>query len=63
MKAAIKIGYAPTRRAIFSAPAAVEYRKLTADRLRELSIDFVDIDDINEEGLLYAKLKLFSINN
>lgn len=53
MKASIKIGYAPTRRAIFSAPAAVEFRKLIADRLRELDVDFVDIDDINEEGLLY----------
>ena len=53
MSAHIKLGYAPTRRAIFSAPAAVEYRKLTANRLRELNIDFVDIDDINEEGLLY----------
>lgn len=53
MRANIKIGFAPTRRAIFSAPAAVEYRGLTAKRLRELDIPFVDIDDINEEGLLY----------
>ena len=53
MSAHIKLGYAPTRRAIFSAPAAVEYRKLTANRLKELNIDFVDIDDVNEEGLLY----------
>ena len=30
----IKLGYAPTRRAIFSAPAALEYRKLTAKRLQ-----------------------------
>ena len=52
-KVQIRLGFAPTRRAIFSAPAAVEYRKLTADRLREMNIDFVDIDDINEEGLLY----------
>ena len=51
--AAIKLGYAPTRRSIFSAPDAIKYRGLTADRLRELGIDFVDIDDINEEGLLY----------
>lgn len=49
----IKLGFAPTRRSIFSAPDAVKYRGLTADRLRELGIDFVDIDDINEEGLLY----------
>ena len=53
MKATIKLGFAPTRRAIFSAPAAVEYRNLTAARLRELGMDFVAIDVINEEGLLY----------
>ena len=51
--AKIKIGYAPTRRSIFSAPADIEYRNLTADRLRELGVDFVDITDINKEGLLY----------
>lgn len=50
----IKIGFAPTRRSIFSAPDAIKYRGLTADRLNELGIDFVDIDDINEEGLLYS---------
>lgn len=49
----IKIGFAPTRRSIFSAPDAVKYRELTADRLREMGVDFVDIKDINEEGLLY----------
>ena len=53
MAARIKLGYAPTRRAIFSAPAAIEYRGLIANRLKELNVDFVDIDDINEEGLLY----------
>jgi len=49
----IKIGFAPTRRSIFSAPDAVKYAGLTRDRLRELGVDFVDITDINEEGLLY----------
>ena len=49
----IKIGYAPTRRSIFSAPDAIKYRGLTAERLTELGIDFVDITDINSEGLLY----------
>lgn len=53
MTAHIKLGFAPTRRAIFSAPAAVEYRNLTAARLRELNVDFVDITDVNGEGLLY----------
>lgn len=51
--AKIKIGYAPTRRSIFSAPDAIKYRGLTADRLNELGINFIDIDDINSEGLLY----------
>ncbi|MCL2864981.1 MAG: L-fucose/L-arabinose isomerase family protein [Lachnospiraceae bacterium] len=50
----IKIGFAPTRRSIFSAPDAMKYRNLTADRLKELMVDFVDITDINEEGLFYA---------
>ena len=50
----IKLGYAPTRRSIFSAPDAIKYRGLTADRLTELGIDFVDITDVNEEGLLYG---------
>lgn len=49
----IKLGFAPTRRSIFSAPDALKYRNLTADRLRELDVDFVDITDINDEGLLF----------
>ena len=49
----IKLGFAPTRRSIFSAPDAVKYRGLTAEKLKSLGVDFVDITDINEEGLLY----------
>lgn len=48
----IKIGFAPTRRSIFSAPDAVKFANLTRDRLRELGVEFVDITDINDEGLL-----------
>lgn len=47
------IGFAPTRRSIFSAPDAVKYANLTRDKLKELGVEFVDITDINEEGLLY----------
>jgi len=47
------IGFAPTRRSVFSAPDAIKYRGLTAGRLTELGVDLVDITDINEEGLLY----------
>lgn len=49
----IKIGFAPTRRSIFSAPDAIKYADLTRDRLTELGVSFVDITEINEEGLLY----------
>jgi L-fucose isomerase-like protein len=49
----ITLGYAPTRRSIFSAPDALKYRNLTKSRLAELGINIVDIDDINHEGLLY----------
>ncbi|QOV20264.1 L-fucose/L-arabinose isomerase family protein [Blautia liquoris] len=49
----IRIGFAPTRRSIFSAPDAIKYADLTRKRLRELNVEFVDITDINEEGLFY----------
>lgn len=49
----IKLGFVPTRRSIFSAPDAIKYRGLTVERLRELGVDVVDIDDVNEEGLLF----------
>lgn len=49
----IRLGFAPTRRSIFSAPDALKYRDLTAKRLEKLGIDFVDITDVNDEGLLF----------
>ena len=51
--ARIKLGYAPTRRSIFSAPDAIKYRGLTKDKLLQMGVELVDIDDINSEGLLY----------
>ncbi len=49
----IKIGFAPTRRSIFSAPDAVKYANLTREKLLRLGVEIVDITDINEEGLFY----------
>ena len=51
----VKIGFAPTRRSIFSAPDAIKFSNLTRERLGELGVEFVDITDINEEGLLYQE--------
>lgn len=50
----IKIGFAPTRRSIFSAPDAIKYANLTRDKLNELGVEFVDITEFNDDGLLYA---------
>lgn len=58
----IKLGYAPTRRSVFSAPDAIKYRGLTAQSLTELGVDFVDITDINEEGLLYNDADMLKIS-
>lgn len=49
----VKLGFAPTRRSIFSAPDAIKFADLTREKLKELNVSFVDIKDINEEGLLY----------
>ena len=49
----IVIGFAPTRRSIFSAPDAVKYADLTRKRLGELGVEFVDISDIALDGLLH----------
>jgi L-fucose isomerase-like protein len=57
----ITLGFAPTRRSIFSAPDAIKYRGLTKARLAELGIDIVDIDDINREGLLYEAAEIPAI--
>lgn len=49
----IKIGFAPTRRNIFSADAAIEFADLTRDKLDAMNVDYVDIKDVNADGLLY----------
>ena len=50
----VKIGFAPTRRSIFSAPDAVKYSNLIREKLEKLGVEFVDIKEFNEDGLLYA---------
>ena len=49
----IILGLAPTRRSIFSAPDAVKYANLTRDKLKQLGVTVVDIEDISEDGLLH----------
>ena len=51
-KSIVKIGVAPTRRNIFSKKEALRLKGELYSRLRELEVDFVDIEDLNDEGLL-----------
>lgn len=51
--AKVVLGFAPTRRSIFSAPDAVKYADLTRKKLEEMGVVFVDINDIAEDGLLH----------
>ncbi|NPV53936.1 MAG: L-fucose/L-arabinose isomerase family protein [Firmicutes bacterium] len=49
----IKLGYAPTRRNIFSKEDAAKYKRLTEEKLKGWGIELITIDWLNEEGLLY----------
>lgn len=51
----VVLGLVPTRRSIFSAPDAVKYADLTRAKLREMDVEFVDIDDIAQDGLLHQE--------
>ena len=53
----IRLGFAPTRRSIFSAPDAVKYRGLTAKRLEELEAEA----EKRREAMVEAKKETSSI--
>ena len=48
----LTIGYAPTRRTVFSREDALKYKTLTLEKIKSLGYKTVDIEDINEDGLL-----------
>ena len=62
----MKIGLAPTRRYVFSVEDAHKYKKLVENKLSSWGVEYVNIDSINEEGLLFDRrdsakaAKLFS---
>lgn len=57
----IKIGYVPTRRDVFSAAEARRYRSEIKEKIKDWGAALVDIDDLNEEGLLVNEKELASI--
>lgn len=54
-KYTVKMGVAPTRRFIFSKEDAHSYKNKTYKKLKELGVDYVDIEDVNDEGLLHSE--------
>ena len=48
-----KLGFIPTRRAVFSAEDAVKHRKIIEAQLDQWEVDYVGLEWLNEEGLLY----------
>jgi len=65
----ITIGYAPTRRNVFSVQEAIKYKKIVLDKIKSYGFNIVDIEDINEDGLLVTEddagktIKKFKENN
>lgn len=51
----LKLGYAPTRRFVFSAEDAYKYKVLIRNKIESfgMNIDIIDLEGLNEEGLLY----------
>lgn len=49
----VRLGYVPTRRDLFSKEDAARYKTVVAQKLRSMDVDIVDIDWLNDEGLLY----------
>lgn len=49
----IKLGVAPTRRKVFSGEDAGLYKDLILETIRSLGIDFIDLQWLNDEGLLF----------
>ena len=55
MKRSIKLGLAPTRRFVFSAEDARRYKGLVEQKLRDWKVEFVTIDSVTKEGLLFER--------
>jgi L-fucose isomerase-like protein len=51
----VKIGIAPTRRVIFSVEEAGRQKRLIEAKLRSLGVEFVNIDEVNPEGLVFSR--------
>lgn len=55
MEEKITLGYIPTRRNNFSVEAALHYKRYIRNIISKYSVQIVDIEDVNPEGLLLAQ--------
>jgi len=53
-KVAVKVGFAPTRRTIFDKVEAKRFKDLVEAQLRSWQVNYVNLDFLNDEGLLFA---------
>lgn len=49
------LGLAPTRRFVFSVEDAARYKVLVEQKLKSWDVEFVNIDSVNKEGLLFER--------
>ncbi len=55
MRKNIKLGFAPTRRTVFSREDSLKYKRLIEERLKKWRVNFANINWLNSEGLLYQQ--------
>ena len=51
----MKIGLAPTRRNVFSVEDSFKYKTLIEEKLKSWDVDFVNLDSLNREGILFNR--------
>jgi L-fucose isomerase-like protein len=52
----LKIGFLPTRRKVFSKEEAGKYKRLIEEKIKTYNVELVNLDFLNEEGLIYEVL-------
>ena len=52
----ITLGFAPTRRNVFSAEDAQKYKNIIKNKIESFNIRSVDLEGINDEGLIRCNI-------
>ena len=59
----IKIGFAPTRRYVFSKEDALKYKGLVLDKIKSFDLQIIGIDDTTEDGFLVTEADIIKVIN